>query len=189
MANHRNCGCGRPIGCLNSVRGARWDNYPYYNGECPDAQGEYVRAANHDDDDCACRRPRRHHCRFGLFQANAPMVVAANGVIPLVNSYGCGRDFCVGSGQIAVEEAGTYLATYTARAPETLAADTTITLNVNEVSQPSAVAVLAAGEDVTGQTIFTAGENCMVSLRSSEAMTSTEPSLQPVFTLSLVKLD
>ena len=44
MANHRNCGCGRPIGCLNSVRGARWDNYPYYNGECPDAQGEYVRA-------------------------------------------------------------------------------------------------------------------------------------------------
>ena len=136
MANHRNCGCGRRIGCLDSVRGARWDNYPFYGGECPDAQGEYVRAAGNDD--CGCpRRPRRRGC-FGMFQVSAPMAVAANGVIPLVSCSGCDRDFCVGSGQITLEEAGTYLATYTARAPEALAADTTLTLTVNDIAQPSA---------------------------------------------------
>ena len=48
MANNNHCGCrGRrnsdnAYGCLNSVGGRwRWDNYPYYGGPCPDADGDY----------------------------------------------------------------------------------------------------------------------------------------------------
>lgn len=195
MANNRNCGCGRRRGCLNSVRCARWDNYPYYGGSCPDADGEYceteaVRGADAGDD-CRCRHRRRRRdgdC-FGLFTASVPMAVAANGVIPLISGYGCGQDFCVNCGQITLEDAGVYLATYTARAPETMESDTTITLNVNEVSQPSAVATLAPGGSVTAQAIFNASENSVVSLRTSAPVSASEPSLQPAFTLSLIPVD
>lgn len=197
MANNRNCGCGRRRGCLNSVRCARWDGFPYYNGVCPDTDGEYeaVRDSGGECDDggrprCGWKSRYGRFCEcYGLFMANVPMVVAANGVIPLIGGCGSGPDFCVNSGQIVVKDPGTYLATYTARAPEGLAADTTITLNVNEISQPSAITTLAADTAVTGQAIITAGENAVVSLRTSEAITSTDPSLQPVFTLSLVQLE
>lgn len=202
MANNRNCGCGARRGCLNSVRGARWDNYPYYNGVCPDVEGEYVEVRDEGwndnccrnrDDGCGerrgCRRRRRDGDCFGMFLANVPMVVAANGVVPLINGHGCGKDFCVNSGQITVEDAGIYLATYTARAPETMEAETTLTLNVNEVSQPCAITTLAAGSTVTGQAIFNACENSVVSLRTSEAISATDPSLQPMVTLSLVQLE
>ena len=165
MANNNRCGCSRrnsnnAYGCLNSVGGRyRWDNYPYYPGPCPDAEGVYDWCNdNNDNDDCDCGRRerrcrRRRRCRFGLFSAMLPMAVTANGIVPLAsnNCMGAVSEFPVNSGLITVEEAGTYLATYTVRVPECQAMASTFTLNVNDAYQSSAV-VEAGGEGPTGFT-------------------------------------
>lgn len=205
MANKHRCGCSgrndrnsnRSYGCLNSLESRyRWDNYPYYGGPCPDVNG----AVN--DIDSACDREERHGRRrgrrgrrdcFGLFSAMLPMAVAANGIVPLVGNCGCpvGDGFNVNSGLVTVKEEGTYLATYTVRLPEGADVNSTITLNVNDASQSSAITqVGGAGPGCfTAQAIFDAGDDSTVTLRSSEAINITEPSAQPLFTLSLVKLE
>ena len=198
MASNNRCGgCGRRnsnnnYGCLNCVGGrGRWDNYPFYDDMCPDANGDYER----DRDD---ERHRRRRCRrrrsgeFGIFTAMLPLAVAANGIIPLVN----GNCFCssggfpVNSGLITIEEEGTYLATYTVRVPEGQTLTTTLTLNVNDASQSSAITEVGGEGPVafTAQAIFDVSDCATLSLRSSEAINITETSSQPLVTLSLVKL-
>ena len=187
MAKNNRCGCGSSrnsnsnYGCLNSLNGRwRWDNYPYYPGPCPDADGCY------DGGDV------RRRCGYGLFTASLPMAVNANGIIPLnnnscVNSSG----FPVNSGLITVEESGTYLATYTVRVPEGAELASTITLNVNDACQSSAIAEVggAAPATTTAQAIFEVNDRATVTLRSSESINITDTCAQPLFTLSLVKLD
>ena len=164
MANNDRCGCvsrrvsNNGYGCLDCCR--RWENYPYYSGPCPDANGCYC----YDRDNGSDRREccdRRGRCDFGLFSAMLPMAVTANGIIPLV------------------------------RVPEGAALDSTITLNVNDASQSSAIAQVGgeAPGGVTAQAIFDVNERATVTLRSSEAINITDTSAQPLFTLSLVKLD
>lgn len=201
MANNNRCGCNRRnsnngYGCLNSVYGSRrWDNFPYFDGYCPDADGNYDNGNDNedrDDRDCRRRRRRRKGRDFGLFTAMLPMAVTANGIIPLANNNClCSNDFPVNSGLITVEESGTYLATYTVRAPEGATLDTTVTLNVNDASQSSAIAEVGgtAPTGTTAQAIFEVNDYATVTLRSSEAINITETSAQPLFTLSLVKLD
>lgn len=206
MAKNNGCGCGRrnsnnSYGCLNSVGGRyRWDNYPYYGGPCPDANGEYDCDDRDDEDRCddrnGGRRRRRRRGRggnFGIFSAMLPMAISANGVIPLVNcNCMCGpNDFPVNSGMITIEEEGTYLATYTVRVPTGATVDSTVTLNVNDASQSMAIAEIG-GEGPTGvtaQAIFDVYDYATVTLRSSEAINITTPSTQPLVTLSLVKLE
>ena len=201
MSNNNRCGCSRrnsnnSYGCLNSVGGRyRWDGYPYYPGPCPDAEGVYECDDDRDDNDreCRCRRRRRNRCRFGLFSAMLPMAVAANGIVPLAsnNCMGTVSEFPVNSGLITVEEQGTYLATYTVRVPEGQAVDSTFTLNVNDASQSSAV-VEAGGTGpmgFTGQAIFDVRDRSTVTLRSSDAINLTETAVQPLVTLTLVRLD
>ena len=193
MANLYRCGCGQRrnsnnYGCLESLDRRRWDNYPYYPGPCPDANGNYGCGCDrYEGDNC-----RRGRCDFGLFSAMLPMAVTANGIVPLVKSSGMtGIDFPVNSGLITVEESGTYLATYTVRVPEGAALDSTITLNVNDASQSSAIAQVGgeAPASVTAQAIFDVNERATVTLRSSEAINITDTSAQPLFTLSLVQLE
>ena len=190
MANNNRCGCGsrrnsNNYGCLDSLDRRRcWDNWPYYPGPCPDANGQY---------DCDCDGGGRSgRCDFGLFSAMLPMAVTANGVIPLVkNNCAHAADFPVNSGLITVDERGTYLATYTVRVPEGAELDSTITLNVNDASQSSAIAQVGgtAPGGATAQAIFDVSDRATVTLRSSEAINITDTSAQPLFTLSLVKLD
>ena len=202
MANINRCGCGsrrnsnNGYGCLNNLNGRRcWDNWPYYPGPCPDADGVYDCDApavekSRGEADCCCRRKPR--CDFGLFSAMLPMAVTANGIIPLAKNNCAGvNDFRVNSGLISVEESGTYLATYTVRVPEGAALDSTITLNVNDACQSAAIAEVggAAPVSTSAQAIFDVSERATVTLRSSEAINITESSAQPLFTLSLVKLD
>ena len=198
MAKNNRCGCGsrrhsnNGYGCLDCCR--RWENYPYYSGPCPDANGCYCYDRDDAPDRCNRREccDRRGRCDFGLFSAMLPMAVTANGIIPLVNN-SCvnAADFPVNSGLISVEESGTYLATYTVRVPEGAALDSTITLNVNDASQSSAIAQVGgeAPGGVTAQAIFDVNERATVTLRSSEAINITDTSAQPLFTLSLVKLN
>lgn len=193
MANNNRCGCGsrrhsNSYGCLDSVNGRwRWDNFPFYPGPCPDAEGDY----GGDCGDRDCRRCRKRCC--GQFTAMLPMAVIANGIIPLgVN--GClnaREDFGVNSGLITVRRAGTYLATYTVRAPEGAAMDTTVTLNVNDASQSAAISDVGgtAPFSYTAQALIEADAGDTVTLRSSKAISLTESDPQPLFTLSLVKLD
>ena len=200
MAKNNRCGCGsrrdsnNGYGCLNSVNNRwRWESFPYYDGPCPDADGAYDCRDSGDDDRDGCRRRRRRgRCDFGLFSAMLPMAVTANGIIPLVNN-SCvkANDFPVNSGLITVEERGTYLATYTVRVPEGAAMDSTITLNVNDASQSSAIAEVggAAPATTTAQAIFEVNDRATVTLRSSESINITDTCAQPLFTLSLVKLD
>ena len=175
--NSSRCGCDRrPRGCLNSVGGARgWyrDRWPI----CPDVNGCY------DGDDCG-------RVSGGIFTAAIPMAVAANGVIPL-NGSCCDRDIQVNNGLITLSDPGTYLATVTARVPEGTALDSTITLNANDASQYSALMVLcgAGPASATAQALFDVCDRTVVSLRSSEALNITEASPQPLFTLSLVKVE
>ena len=162
---------------------ARWQNYPFYNGPCP---------GGCDDGPDRPRLRGRRCC--GMFLAMLPIAVAANGVVPLAPYNPCRNgDFEVNSGMVTLEKAGTYLATVTARLPEGEAMETMLTLNVDDASQTSAITQISgAGTGTsayTSQAIFQAGEGATVTLRSSGAINVTQPSTQPMFTLSLVQLD
>ena len=215
MANNYRCGdCGRRdsnnrYGCLNSLSENRrcWDNYPYYNGPCPDRNGNYESVRGSYDDGCGSYdggrqcdggrpydggRPSERRSKYGIFSAMLPMAVAPNGIIPLVNNNcfcPCG-DFAVNSGMITVEEAGTYLATYTVRVPEGQTLTSNITLNVNDACQSTAITEVGGQGPVsfTAQAICDMCERSTVSLRSSEAINLTDPSVQPLVTLSLVRI-
>ena len=130
----------------------------------------------------------------GMFLSYLPMSIAANGILPLAASIPCrNSDFEVNSGLITLESAGTYLATYNVRIPEGQALDTTITLNVDDASQSSAVTIIdSAGTGSSAyaaQAIFEADEGTTVSLRTSDAISITDPSTQPMLSLSLVQLE
>lgn len=199
MANNNLCGCNDRrngnngygcLGCLN--RRCRWEGYPYYVGPCPNADGEYECDRKESRRDDNCRRPcRGGNCDYGIFTAMLPMAVAANGIIPLVRG-SCGVDdgFAVNSGLITVDEAGTYLATYTVRLPEGADVNSTMTLNVNEASQsPAIMQVGGAGPlGFTAQAVIDVPERSAISLRTSEAINVTESSQQPLVTLTLVKV-
>ena len=127
-----------------------------------------------------------------MFTCMAPMAMAANGIIPLVNSNLCGDNAMkVNSGMVSIEESGTYLATYTVRVPEGAALDSTITLNVNDASQSSAITQVGgtAPNSFTAQAVFDVSDRAPVTLRSTDAINIADPSAQPVFALSLVRLE
>lgn len=196
MANINRCGCDNRrnnYGCLGCLGNRRcWDNFPIYNGPCPNADGEYdCDDAPEKDRDCCCRR-RDQGAGFGMFSAMMPVAVAANGIIPLTRLNGaCGGAFPVNSGLITIDERGTYLATYTVRVPEGADIASTITLNVDDASQSTAIAEIGGTAPVssTAQAIFEVGDRATVALRSAEPINVTERSSQPLFTLTLVKLD
>ena len=189
---------------MKMARGC-WQSFPYYGGPCPDTDGCYGWRPNDDDNDCDCGGNERRRCRrrrrcwdnpcCGIFLSWLPVAISPNGIVPLAMNNPC-RDagFEVNSGLITVKDAGIYLATYTVRVPETAALDTTITMNVNDASQSPAITrvLTEAGQTTTAytaQAIFEADEGDTVTLRSSEAINVTDTSTQPLFTLSLVKLD
>ena len=194
MAN--NLGCGGSVrrinngyGCLGSIgRRCRWENFPYYDGPCPNADGIY---------DCCDERREENGCRryrpcIGMFTCMAPMAMAANGIIPLVNCNICGDSAMkVNSGMVSIEESGTYLATYTVRVPEGADLASTITLNVNDASQSSAITQVGgtAPNSFTAQAVFDVYDRATVTLRSTDAINIADPSAQPVFALSLVRLE
>ena len=186
----------------------RWENYPYYTGPCAGAEGAYrcdCDREDNDEGDCRgrnrcdrrerrCRRRWREDCCAAMFQAYQPMAIAANGIVPLVANNPCrNSDFEVNSGLITLEAQGVYLATYTARVPEGATLDTTLTLNVDDASQSSAITQITSGgtgtSAYTAQAIFEADEGATVALRSSDAINVTDSAIQPMFTLSLVRLD
>lgn len=187
------CGCGgrRPRGCLHSVYG-KW---PWYGGFMS-AEGDYeeVRRNGWQEDGFVEERgegSRRGSCAIcGIFTTAIPVAVAANGVIPL---NGCCMEpgLKQNGGVVSITEPGTYLATVTARVPEGVTVDSTVTLNANDASQYSALMVLS-GEGPTSsssQALFEVSDHTTVSLLSSEALNITEASPQPMFTLSLVRVD
>ena len=200
MANNYRCGdCGRRdsnnrYGCLSCLGEGRrcWDNYPYYYGPCPDRNGNYEVARGDTGDDCRPGRPDEKRSKCGIFTAMLPMAVAPNGVIPLVNNCWLGNSggFNVNCGLVTIEEAGTYLATYTVRVPEGQTLTSNITLNVNNASQSTAITEVGGEGPVsfTAQAICEMCERSTVSLRSSEAINLTDPSVQPLVTLSLVRI-
>ncbi len=201
MANKKRCGCGsrrennNSYGCLSCLGGRYcWDNYPYYGGPCPDRDGCY---------DCdgttvelrgeGNRCNRRNRGCYGIFSSMLPVAVAANGIIPLV-SCGCGCDpenFCVNSGLITLREPGTYLATYTVRVPDAATVDSTFSLNVNGIPQAPAITQVGGTGPVafTAQAMFDVGDRATVDLRTSDAINLTDPSTQPLATLSIVRLE
>ena len=230
MGNNH-CGCRRRrggYGCLESVnRRCRWENYPYYNGCCPDVNGAYDcdteddnrcrwncdengahcrcrklcrwvcedrEDAGDQDDNCedrGCKRRCRPRNCCGMFMATLPIAVAANGVVPLVSAMGCDfRDyFEINSGMITVCRRGIYLATYTVRLPEAETVESMFTLNVNDASQSSAIMMVGgAGPNCfTAQSLIDVCDRATVTLRSSEAVNITNPSVQPLVTLSLTE--
>ena len=81
MANNYRCGCGsrrasdNRYGCLSSLGGRRcWENFPYYDGPCPDAEGIYD--CDGADNVERTRRRRRRDCDYGIFTAMLPMAEA-----------------------------------------------------------------------------------------------------------------
>ena len=209
MANNYRYGdCGRRdsnnrYGCLSCLGEGRrcWDNYPYYYGPCPDINGNYEAVKGGNGNGCdPCDGPRQseyyksseRRSKYGMFTAMLPMAVAPNGIIPLVNSncFCQYSDFAVNCGLITVEEAGTYLATYTVRVPEGQTLASNITLNVNDACQSTAITEVGGQGPVsfTAQAICEMCERSTVALRSSEAINITDPSVQPLVTLSLVRI-
>ena len=188
MANSYRNGRHNGMGCLGSIprRGCR-ENYPYYTGPCPEAGGGYEIKREYEIER-GDERPRAGRSA-AMFTAQAPMAVAASGVIPLTGS-ACDCDYEVNGGVITVREPGEYLATYIVRVPEGLALDSTLTLNVNGVSQPAGITVVG-GEGpscFTCQTLFETSGRASVSLKSSDEICASSASVQPMVTLSLLRL-
>ena len=170
----------RHCGCMRMARGC-WGNFPYYGGPCPDTCGCYGRRPcedtdsdnGGDDDDCTCRRRRRRRCGppNALFTAYTPIMVSANGIVPLALSDTTrDRMFDTNCGLITVEAPGTYLATYKVNVPAGTTMETLLTLNVNGACQsPATENVVADGGssslNYTAQAIFEADEGDTVSLR------------------------
>lgn len=203
----------RGCGCMKMARGY-WNSFPYYSGPCPNEDGcyRYDRDDDNDDDrnhgDRCDRRDwdDRNGCRrrghrggrdhdHGVFAAYLPVAVSANGIVPLTVNNPCRKPgFDVNSGLITLKNGGTYLAIYTVQVPGAAALDTTVTLNVDGASQSTAAVnvVTVAGDatsSYTGQAIFEASDGATVSLRSSEAINVTDPAAQPMFVLSLLRLE
>ena len=190
MANNYRCGCGsrgsnNTIGCLNSVAARRrWDNYPYYDGCCPDADGDY-----------GCCYARGDRSVYAMFSACQPLAVAANGIVPLTLAQACPRAFAVNAGAISVRDPGVYLATMTVRVPAETQVDSTFSLALNDVNQPTTITPVetATGDaqpfTATSQAIFTADAGDTVAIRSAETVNLTDPSIEPMFALTLVRLD
>ena len=200
MANYHRCGgCGRRnsnnIGCLDSVN-SRWRS-PIYGGPCPDVDGDYGDDCRRRHDrvgDCGDTRRCDHGCVYGLFTASQPIAAAANGVIPLSRALCSGGDFAVNSGMITARREGTYLAIYTVRVPAGTELNTTTTLNVNDAQQTSAIAAIDAGATdassaTTAQAILDIERGDTLTLRTLKPINVAATSAQPMFTLSLVRLD
>lgn len=203
MANNSKCGdtgrrgCNKRYGCLNSMGGRYcWDSFPYYPGPCPDENGDYGCACG-DERSCRGECGNRNICGqgggFGMFTAMMPLAVAANGIVPLANT-GCicnDDAFKVNFGMITLKEEGTYLATYTVRVPEGEELESTFTLDVNNASQASAVTMVGGSgpSSYTAQAIFDAGDQTTLALKTSEAINVTRSAMQPLVTLSLVRLE
>ena len=191
MSNSNRCN-RRGRGCMDIAGARRWENYPYYGGPCASVEGTYECDCDRNGNGGCPGRRRRFECCNGIFAAYPPQAVAANGIIPLVAGVPCRKDgFEVHGGMITVEEKGTYLATLSVRVPDGAALNTTVTLNVDDASQSSAVTQINSetGGAYSAQAIFQAEEGANVALRSSDAINVTDPSAQPVFTLSLVQLE
>ena len=185
-ARRRPSGCG--CGCLNSV-GGRWR----WGCGAVDNDGPQVRAIGRWEDDAPLRSSEGARRASGMFTAMLPMAVAPNGIIPLVGGpCGCaGPEFTVNSGLITLEAPGRYLATCDLRVPEGVDLASTISLTVNDAPQPSAliIAGCAGPAAYSAQALFDVCGCATLALRTSEAISATQTSPQPLFTLSLVKLD
>lgn len=201
MANNNRCGCSgrggrdshRSIGCLGWVNGFRCaDRNPYYRGPCPDRDGCYRWDDCDREDRCGGEAVK---AVFGQFTACQPMAVAARGSVPLTRSPVCGGDFDVSGGRISLRAPGTYLATMTISVPPATEVASTFALNKNGDAEPSAilpvetVADAARPYSASAQAIFTADEGDVLSVSSSDTVAVTEPSVQPMVSLTLVRLD
>lgn len=179
--NRWNCnGRVSPAGCGNG-----WNNNPYYNGPCPNADGDYAARGEQFDEerrfapDCCCQRRGERPPRarvMGRFASPSPLSVIAGAPVPLVACGDpCGVD-CVG-GAVQFKSDGVYVATLTATVPagETLTATLTPTLNgavlpagIMEID-PAAAGALPV---FATQVIFRACSCDHFALTTSEAITS-----------------
>ena len=196
MANNQRCGCRasyNTLGCLNSLASRRlWDNYPYYDGCCPDADGCY---------DCGSGgpgwpvRPCGDGACYAMLSACQPLAVAANGNVPLAKSSARNPAIGVNGGVVSLYNPGVYLATMSVRVPAATEVDSTFALALNDVNLPTTITPVEttaeAGQafTATAQAMFTAEAGDALTIRSSETVNLSEPMIEPMFVLTLVRLD
>ena len=186
------CGCrtsNNTFGALNSVARRCRDNYPFYDGCCPDAGGCY---------DCGPGWPGRpwgDGACYAMLSACQPLAVAANGNVPLAKAETRNPAFGVNGGVVSLYNPGVYLATMTVRVPAATAVDSTFALALNDVSLPTTITPVETTADdtqaftATSQALFTAEAGDAVAIRSDDTVNLTDPAIEPMFVLTLVRLD
>ena len=194
--NRWNCnGRVSPAGCGNG-----WNNNPYYNGPCPNADGDYAARGEHFDEerrfapDCCCQRRGERPPRarvMGRFASPSPLSVIAGAPVPLVACGDpCGVD-CMG-GAVQFKSDGVYVATLTATVPAGEALTTTLMPTLNGVMLPAGMVevggeVARAVSGFSGQIVFCANSCDRFALTTSEAL-SVPASGTPLLTMELTRI-
>lgn len=180
------------VGALNSLSRSR--SFPFFTGPCPEAPARVngCTALNTALDAHTCDRCECSICSsrtgFGVFSASGPISLPAEGAVNL-NARNVNADFFTAScGSIRIRRSGLYYAAVTADIPCESAVDTILRLELG--SQPLVPPELAVTTgNYAGHTVFHARAGELLKLSTLEALTISQTTAQPVFTLTLIKLD
>ena len=208
-SNRYHCDCGGNRGALScAMNGWYGSQSAYYNGPCPNVNGEY--ACWRDDNDevrgerrgdrrgehrCGCCRGRgdrdgNDEIVRGAFASPTPLSVITGAAIPLI---ACGKPCDIDSvgGTVQIEEKGVYYAAYTVTLPAGETLTTTLTPTLNGAVLPAGIlevdsAAAGALPVFSGQVIFYAGDCDRFALTTSEAITSTSGA--PLVTAEVMRI-
>ena len=138
---------------------------------------------------CGC------HCRacFGVFTANGPINLSAGGTINLTCRNVNTDCFTTSFGSIRIRRAGIYFAMVTADIPVGTCVDTTLRLELgNQVLVPPELSIVTHSDcdtnNFAGSTVFCARAGELLKLSTLDALTVSQTTAQPVFTLTLIQI-
>ena len=143
---------------------------------------------------CGCHRCGCH-CRacFGVFTANGPINLSAGGTINLTCRNVNTDCFTTSFGSIRIRRAGIYFAMVTADIPVGTCVDTTLRLELgNQVLVPPELSIVTHSDcdtnNFAGSTVFCARAGELLKLSTLDALTVSQTTAQPVFTLTLIQI-
>ena len=146
---------------------------------------------------CACNHCTQCGCHchacFGVFTADGPINLSAGGTINLTCRNVNTDCFTTTYGSIRIRRAGIYFAMVTADIPVGTCVDATLRLELgNQVLVPPELSIVTHSDcdthNFAGSTVFCARAGELLKLSTLDALTVSQTTAQPVFTLTLIQI-
>ena len=128
-----------------------------------------------------------------MFTANGPINLSAGGTINLTGRNVNTDCFTTSFGSIRIRHTGIYFAMVTADIPIGTCVDTTLRLELgNQVLVPPELAIVTHSDcdthNFAGSTVFCAKAGELLKLSTLDALTISQTTAQPIFTLTLIQI-